>query len=203
MRTNQDEKRAVHPLTADPRDLRKLRPRDVSIVITGFMGTGKTTVGRLVADKMGRVFVDMDSMIGHREGKAVQEIFATRGETYFRDCEEQLCKELAGRRNLVIATGGGTLVDPENRARFDDAFTVCLDATIDTLVGRLKYATDRPLLHGEDMRGRLNSLLSVRRAAYQAIGIHIDTTSMTLDQVAAEIIAMFQTVYDGAGRGAD
>jgi shikimate kinase len=201
--TNQEGKRAVDSLAAERSDRGALRTRDASIVITGFMGTGKTSVGQLVADRLGRAFVDMDTIIETRENKTVQEIFASRGEAYFRQCEMELCKELRGRRNLVIATGGGTLVDPENRACFHDAFVFCLDATVDTLVGRLKNATDRPLMQGEELRGRVNSLLLARRSAYEEIDMHIDTTGKTVDQVAAEIIAMFRAAQEGAGRGAD
>ncbi len=201
--TTGENPRAHEQLRRESSDQAMSGNRDMSIVITGFMGTGKTSVGRLVAEKMGRAFVDMDSTIESREGITVQEIFATHGEAYFRDCEMELCLELAGRKNLVIATGGGTLVDPRNRACFHEAFVVCLDATVDSLLARLKNATDRPLLQGGEVRRRLASLFSTRRAAYGEIERHVDTTGKNVDQVAAEIIALFQAAQNGAARGAD
>jgi shikimate kinase len=104
-----------------------------SLVLTGFMGTGKTVIGQIVAQRLGREFVDMDSMIETREGNSIRKIFQTRGEEYFRTREAQLCVELASRENLVIATGGGALIDPSNRERFRNAFVVCLDASTDEI----------------------------------------------------------------------
>jgi shikimate kinase len=179
------------------------RNQAVSIVITGFMGTGKTSVGEVVASRMERAFVDMDAVIQAREGTTVQEIFATRGEAYFRACEKKLCKELGRRKNLIIATGGGTLLDPGNRACFREVFVVCLDATVDALLERLKNASDRPLLQGDEVRRRLASLMRSRRAAYAELDRHVDTTGKSVEQVAAEIIALFRAGRNGAGRGAD
>lgn len=177
--------------------------KDTLIVVTGFMGTGKTAVGRTIAEKMGRAFVDLDLIIQDREGKTIREIFAVHGEAYFRSCERELCAELGRRKGLVIATGGGTLVDPRNRACFREAFVVCLDATVDALMGRLKNARDRPLLQGESAHERVSGLLSTRRAAYAEIERHVDTIGKTVEQVAAEIVSLFRAERNGAGRGAD
>ena len=87
-----------------------------NIILTGFMGTGKTAVGQAVAERLGRWFVDMDAAIERRAGKPVSAIFAHDGEAAFRAMEAALCRELAGERNLVIATGGGALVAAANRA---------------------------------------------------------------------------------------
>ncbi len=193
-----DDRLAAHP---DGQALS--RHQSQLLVITGFMGTGKTSVGRLVAQQLGRTFVDMDSVIQVREGKSVPEIFATRGEAHFRQCETELCKELSDQRNLVIATGGGTLVDSGNRASFRDAFVVCLDASVDALLARLKNAADRPLLKGDKVHSRVADLMSTRRAAYDQIERHIETTGKSVDQVAEEILALFLAAQNGDGRGAD
>ncbi len=161
------------------------------LVVTGFMGTGKTSVGRIVAQKLGRDFIDMDTVIETRERQSVREIFATRGETYFRAREGELCAELAARDDLVIATGGGALVNPDNRARFAGAFVVCLDATVDAILARLAGAQDRPLLAG-GAREQIEALLNARREAYAAIAAHVDTTDQTIEQSADEVIALFK-----------
>jgi 3-dehydroquinate synthase len=163
-----------------------------SIVLTGFMGAGKTSVGRIVAQKLAREFVDMDALIEAREDKTVSDIFQTCGEAYFRSREAALCAELAGRTNLVIATGGGTLVNPHNQDVFGGAFVVCLDATIDDILSRLDGVQDRPLLAQGEPRERVKALLSARRTAYARIQNHVDTTAKSAEQVADQIISMFQ-----------
>lgn len=169
-----------------------LPTRHPSLVITGFMGTGKTSVGRVVAAKLQREFVDMDAVIEAREGTSVETIFKARGEEYFRAREAELCSELAARENLVIATGGGALVNPHQRAAFASAMVVCLDAAPEKILARLGRALDRPLLASADPRRRVEELLAARRAAYAQIQWHVDTTDKTVQQVAEEILARFQ-----------
>jgi len=163
-----------------------------SVVLTGFMGTGKTSVGRMVAHKLAREFVDMDALIEAREGKAVRDIFQSNGEAYFRAQESALCAELAERHDLVIATGGGALVNPRNQEMFSGAFVVCLDATADEILSRLSGVHDRPLLAGDLPRERVEALLNARHAAYTRIRSHVDTTSKSIEQVADQIIHIFQ-----------
>ncbi len=164
----------------------------MNVVVTGFMGTGKTTVGKLVAEKLGREFVDMDTVIQAREGISVRAIFETRGEEYFRARESELCRELGARQNLVIATGGGALVEPRNRAAFDGALVVCLDTATDEILARLKHAQDRPLLASQDPRARIEELRNARRAAYAQIEYHIDTGGKSAEQVTEQIITLYQ-----------
>lgn len=162
---------------------------DRNIVITGFMGTGKTTVGQLVADRLGRPFIDTDAEIVHRMGMSVPEIFAKEGEAGFRHIERRLCRFLSAGRGLVIATGGGMLVDAGNRdVMLASGVVVCLTATPEAILERLKDENDeRPLL-----RGDWRALLEQRRAAYAAIPIQIDTTGKTPAQVAQEIVDRWQ-----------
>lgn len=163
-----------------------------SIVLTGFMATGKTAVGRELARLLGRRFVDMDEVIEAREGQAIRDIFRARGEGYFRQLESALCAELGTQEGLVIATGGGSLVNPENRARFAGAFVVCLEATAAALVARVGDARDRPMLAGGATPAeRVEELLAARRPAYDRIAAHVDTTDKTVEEVAAEVAALY------------
>ena len=162
------------------------------LVLTGFMGTGKTSVGQVVAEKLGREFVDMDVLIQAEEGMTISKIFETRGEAYFRAREAELCARLAARDNPVISTGGGTLVNPQNRAQFGEAFVICLDAGTDDILDRLNGALDRPLLRSPNPRQRIVELFDARREAYAQIEWHLDTTGKTVEQVADEIAGLLQ-----------
>jgi shikimate kinase/3-dehydroquinate synthase len=165
-------------------------PPSMNIVLTGFMGTGKTSVGREVARRLGRPFVDMDDEIVARAGKPIPQIFQGEGEGAFRALEAEVCRELSERHGLVIATGGGALVDPENRRHMIASGPVfCLGCAPDGILGRLAGAQDRPLLEVADRRGEVTRLLGARQEAYAAIPRQIDTTHLTVEQVAARVIA--------------
>jgi shikimate kinase len=98
-----------------------------NIILTGFMGTGKTRVGRAVAGQLGMSFLDTDREIEDREGSSISDIFSRFGEAHFRNLEKSLCREIAGRKGLVIATGGGMALDPENRRLLNSiGIVVCL-----------------------------------------------------------------------------
>ncbi|HEX7587996.1 MAG TPA: 3-dehydroquinate synthase, partial [Anaerolineae bacterium] len=121
-----------------------------------------------------------------------------RGEAYFRAREAELCARLAARHNLVIATGGGALVNPINRERFKDAFVVCLDATSDEIYSRLKENHNRPLLASPNPQQRIVELMSARRDAYAHIEWHLETTGKTIEQVAEEIVGLLMPRRIGA-----
>ena len=161
-----------------------------NIVITGFMGTGKTIVAHAVAAALGRPLVDMDAVIAERAGKSIPEIFRQHGEATFRHYERRLCEELARQCGLVIATGGGALVDGENRRLLEGGLVVCLDCAPEELLHRLRGDAGRPLLWGDDPAGRLRALLAERRPAYARIPHHIDTTHRAPEQVADDILAL-------------
>ncbi len=163
--------------------------RRPSLVLTGFMATGKTSVGRQVAEILGREFLDMDALIEADEGMSVREIFGTRGEAYFRQRESALCRELALVEGAVIATGGGAPIRPENRAAFAESFVVCLDASSDEIRERLGDVQGRPLLSGGSEQ--VAQLMTDRLPAYGAIRYHVDTNGKTIDQVAGEIVGLF------------
>lgn len=159
-----------------------------NIVLTGFMGVGKTTVGTLIAHRLKRPFVDTDTVIVQRQGRSIGQIFAQDGEAAFRALERELAVELAKHRGLVIATGGGMLVDPFNREQLArSGILICLDASPDTIAQRLKDAADRPLAH------HWQALLTARQEAYAAIAHHVHTDEKSPEQIGDEVIALWQT----------
>jgi len=160
-----------------------------NIVLTGFMGAGKTTVGTRIAALLKRPFVDTDLEISARAGKSIPRIFAEDGESAFRALEAALAIELGERRGLVIATGGGMLINPANLAVLAaSGIVVCLDTPPDVLEKRLKRASDRPLA------ANWRELYTARQAAYAAIPLHINTAHKAADTAAREIIALWQNV---------
>jgi 3-dehydroquinate synthase len=165
-----------------------------NIVITGFMGTGKSKVGQEVARRLGREFVDMDPLIEQQVGMAIPEIFAQRSEGFFRQQERELCQELAKRHGLVIATGGGALIPDENRqALGTSGLLVCLNCEVEEILRRLTQAEDRPLLDVTDRRERIETLLAQRREAYNCIPHQIDTTGLTVEEVVERVIALLES----------
>ncbi len=163
------------------------------LVLTGFMGTGKTAVGRYLAQQLGRPFVDMDEEIESRVGKPIPRIFAEDGEATFRAMEAALCQELSTRQGLVIATGGGALVDPTNHALMLGSGTVvCLGCQVDEILQRLRRpgSPSRPLLDVPDPRTQMERLLEARREAYEAVPWQVDTTGLSVAQAAARVMAI-------------
>lgn len=155
-----------------------------NIIITGFMGAGKSTVGEIVARRLGRQYVDMDAVIEARAGKTIPQIFKESGEAAFRAMEHELAQELAGRSDLVIATGGGTLVRAEMRQLMRaTGKLICLNASKDDIRKRLGRSDGRPLA------GSWENLLQNRQADYALIEHQIETTGKTPEAIAGEIIA--------------
>jgi len=162
-----------------------------NLVLTGFMGVGKSTIGTLAAERLSRPFIDMDKEIEARAGKTVSDIFAQDGEAAFRDRERTLCTELADRDSLVIATGGGTLIDPENRERLArNATIVCLTADIDEIMRRLEGVSGRPLLDPADPHTAIGALLSERAGAYASLPWHVDTAERSYDEIVTHVLAL-------------
>ena len=162
-----------------------------NVVLTGFMGTGKSAVGQEVARRLNRPFFDMDAEIEQRTGKSIPEIFAEDGEGAFREIERAVCEELARRERLVIATGGGALVDPENRERMMEHDTViCLNAAPDAILERVGDGEERPLLDVPDPRAEVERLLDARASAYAAIPWQVDTTDRTVEAIAEEVVSI-------------
>ena len=159
--------------------------RDRTIALTGFMGSGKTAVGRALAERLGRPFVDMDAVLEQRLGMTIAEAFRTLGEQAFRAAEAELVAELAAQEGLVVATGGGALVPEANRnTLLARAVVILLTCAPEELARRLEGALDRPLLAGEDRLATIARLLGERQAAYEAIPLHLETTHLSVAEAA-------------------
>jgi 3-dehydroquinate synthase len=166
-------------------------PAERNIVITGFMGTGKTTIGRLVAARLGRPFYDMDDQIEARFGKPIPRVFAEDGEDAFRAAESELCRRFGEESGIVLSTGGGALLNPTNRSALAaNGVLICLTASVDAILERVDHANNRPLLSGdrEERRRRVRRLLDERRAAYAAIPHQVNTTGRYPKAIADEVI---------------
>ncbi len=160
-----------------------------SIILTGFMGTGKSTVACLIAEALGRPFVDTDALIVERAGMTIPDIFARQGEADFRALEAAVCAELAAQSGLVIATGGGMLVPTENRARMlNSAVVICLDAAPKTIEARLAASDGRPLA------GRWRELYKSRQPDYAALPYHITTDGATPEQTLDSVLALLEGI---------
>ena len=164
-----------------------------NIIITGFMGTGKSVVAKELARKLKMEFIDMDRIIEERQGTSIADIFARYGEKYFRAQENKLVKELSQKENMVIATGGGTLLSSDNARMLGQAGEiVCLYADSQTIYNRVKRKNDRPLLKGENVLSEIDHLLEERKKIYANIKWKIDTTNLNIQEVTDKIIALLE-----------
>lgn len=154
-----------------------------NVYLVGFMGTGKTTIGRELSRAMGRKFIDVDLELERRMGMTVNEIFATHGEEFFRNLEKELAEELAATRNKVVATGGGTIVNPEVFDLFNQSgLLICLYTDRDDLVSRLQRTDKRPLLKAQSPSGvadKVDRLMEERKNIYGKVKVRMDTTNLT------------------------
>ncbi|MGH7797157.1 MAG: shikimate kinase [Candidatus Binatia bacterium] len=153
------------------------------------MAVGKSAVGRNLARRLQRRFVDLDRLIEKAEGKKVREIFAAKGEAYFRHLEKRTLQEVLQQQGQVIATGGGVIMDDENLNLLRQQTTLIgLVASIDTLLARAGNASKRPLLKSGDRRGRVGELMRQRETRYGQAHFTVDTNSLTMAQVVDKII---------------
>jgi shikimate kinase len=165
-----------------------------NIVLVGFMGTGKTTVGKLIAQQTGMPLLDMDAMIEERAGKTINEIFAEDGEPHFRILEREMVRELSALEGKIISTGGGIVLNPDNIADFErTGLVVCLLADAETVLERVKHDSTRPLLAG-DKEAKIVQLLATRKPLYEAIPHCIDTSGRpSPEPTAQEIIELYES----------
>src|SRR3989449_10601935 len=164
-----------------------------NVVLIGFMGTGKSEVGQLLARRLGWTFIDTDRRIEARQRATVAQIFARHGEEYFRTVEASVVAEAAARRDAVIATGGGVVLRPENMMDLRrHGWIVSLTAPLDVLGKRLGEAKSRPLLRG-DVRESVVRLLDQRRPLYRDADLLVDVSDATPERVVEAIMALLRT----------
>jgi shikimate kinase len=160
-----------------------------NIVLIGFMGSGKTSVGREIARRLGWEFVDTDELVETTAGRTIPDIFAKEGEPTFRRIESKVVQEVASREHAIIATGGGVVLRPENVAALRaNGVLVLLDASPETLFERIRGETHRPLLQVADPVGRIRELLAQRQPFYAQADVVVDTTGRTVSDVADEVL---------------
>lgn len=161
-----------------------------SIVLCGFMGSGKTVVGRELAKIMGCKFVDTDEMIEAEQGMAIKAIFATRGEEYFRDLEHEMCKKVADMKNCVVSTGGGAMTYRRNvDAIKQGSKVVFLDASFPVICQRIGDSTTRPLFRDKE---KAKQLYDERKAKYLAAADYVINGDMSARKTALEIADIFK-----------
>lgn len=169
-----------------------------NLVLAGPMGSGKSTVGRVLAQWLDRQFIDTDALVSSATGRPVPELFAERGEAAFRELEAQAIEAVCEREGLVVAVGGGAVVDPRNVKRLRECcHVVVLDATPESLAERVRSGLRfgrRPLLDGvEDVTERLAELQRDREPAYARVAhARFDTTGRAIEEVAAVIAAWLE-----------
>jgi shikimate kinase len=156
------------------------------IYLVGFMGAGKSTMARALGARLGWRVEDVDELIEARERRTVADIFASGGELYFRTVEREVLRGLLTLRHAIVATGGGTFVDPENRAVINaDGVSVWLDAPLPDIVARLPPDGRRPLA-GD--RGAFERLYAVRREAYRQAHVRLDAGRARIEQLVEELL---------------
>src|SRR3990172_10399840 len=160
-----------------------------NITLVGFMGTGKTTVGKILAGRLGYTFVDSDDEVEGEQGVAISHIFSEFGEAYFRQLEKDMIKKLSGMERLVISTGGGAGLDAENLVDMKRGGpVVCLAASPEVILKRVEGFTHRPLLQVPDPLTKIKELLEFRAPYYARADITVDTSSLLPEEVVNEII---------------
>ena len=160
--------------------------RAEKVYLVGFMGAGKTTVARALARRLGWETVDVDEAIERRERLPVSDIFATRGEPYFRVVERAVLFEQIGRPHMVVATGGGTFVDAQNRTAINaDGVSVWLDVPIERLITRIPADGRRPLAAD---RAGFEHLYDVRRTAYMQAHVRLDAGRASVDALVEQLV---------------
>ncbi len=163
----------------------------MNIILYGPPGVGKTTVGELIAERLGREFVDGDEWIESRWGRPVPDYFARHDEPLFRVREAEACREWSARDDLVVAPGGGALLNPHSRAALEaSGVIICMTATLDTLLARLNGSHSRPLLGG-DAPARLAALLEERKSLYRSFALQVSTDARPAESVADEVVGLF------------
>lgn len=174
-----------------------------NIVLIGFMGTGKTTIGRLLANRLGRPFIDSDKKIEYENNMTIREIFTMYGEAHFRQKERGVIAKLSRYNNAVIGTGGGVVLSSENMSRLKrNGVIIALTASIETILERTGRRSTRPLLGTiEQHEQSIHKLLTERKELYHKADYSVDTTNHSPQQVITEIMIFLRQGGYLRGRG--
>ena len=182
---------------ADSLDDRLSNSASQNIALIGFMAVGKSAVGRNVARKLHRRFVDLDAVIEKKQGRKVREIFDSEGEGYFRRLEKQTLREVLNENRQVIATGGGVILDPDNLQLLrEKCLLIGLSASPDVLLSRVGKGAKRPLLKGTDLRARIEELLEQRQSGYAQAHATVDTGGLSIEQVVEQVLAIINAANE-------
>ena len=170
----------------------------VNLALIGFMGSGKTSVARLVAEQLHFNYLDTDEWIQAHTSRSIADIFKTDGEPAFRDMERKLVKDLNALTKTVISTGGGLPLDPQNLASLKThALVVCLWASPEKIWERVKNQTHRPLLEEPDPQKRIRELLTLREPFYKQADILMNTELRTVREMAHQVVHQFRLAAAG------
>lgn len=161
-----------------------------NIFLIGFMGCGKSTVASGLQRMYGKKVVEMDQLISERQGMSIPDIFDKYGETYFRDLESKLVEEIQGMENQVVSCGGGVVLREQNVAKMkENGLVVLLTAKTETILERVKYDNNRPVLKGKKTVAGITELMEARREKYEAAAdIVIRTDKKSISKICEEVM---------------
>lgn len=169
--------------------------KGVNLYLIGMMGSGKTTVGQILAQRLGYRFFDTDAVVEQAIGQSISQFFAAEGEAAFRKLETQVLAELAPYTRMTIATGGGIVLQRENWSYLRHGIILWLDVPLEQIEYRLAHDTSRPLLQGSELRIKLQTLMEQRRSLYAQADVHlVCRPEETPGQVADRAIEQIQAV---------
>lgn len=161
----------------------------MNIILTGFMGTGKTLVGKKLAKGLKMSYLDTDELIENRERAKIPQIFQEKGEDYFRKVETKIIKEVSSVDRCVISTGGGAILKKENLVALKrKGVIICLSANPKVILKRTRKSQNRPLLKSRDPKSAVEDLLSQRRSFYEKADFEVDTSELTTSEVVERIV---------------
>lgn len=174
-----------------------------NIYLVGFMGTGKTAVGKELAKKKKWQFVDLDDLIELKEKRTIADIFAKEGEPYFRRIEKLVLREVAKEKKFVVACGGGIVIDKDNiKVMKDTGIIICLTTTPEAILKRTAGYAHRPLLNVSDPKKQIELLLKLRSPYYAQADKTIDTSKISVKEVADKIFKLIVNISKSNSRAA-
>ena len=159
-----------------------------NIVLVGFMGTGKTTIAKILSGKLGMKYISTDDMIKAGEKSSIADIFSKKGESYFRKIEKEAIRYVSGMDGVVVDAGGGVVIDAENIENLKKkGLLVCLSAAPEPVLERTKAYSHRPLLEGADPLSKIKELMESRKQFYKRADFCVDTGGKSPTEVSSEI----------------